>query len=36
MSFTDSVWIPDKKEIATCSHILIVDDNAFNLKILEM
>lgn len=34
MSFSDSVSIPNKKTI--CSHILIVDDNVFNIKILEM
>lgn len=39
MSFSDPLWVNDNKKIEEkplCCHILIVDDNAFNLKILEM
>lgn len=36
MSFSGPLWVKKIDEKPQCCHILIVDDNAFNLKILEM
>lgn len=38
MSFSDPLWVHENKKIdekPLCCHILIVDDNAFNIEVLK-